>query len=74
MTWTHTINDSGELEVYDHAGSLVTTIPNDGTGFRLPSDILDVMHDECAARGWDLSDPWVAQTLKDAAFERVSAE
>jgi len=71
MTWSYTINDSGELEVYDHNGDLNTTLQNDGRGFRLPDDVLQAMGDTLDSEGWDLSSSWVRSTIKDALVEDI---
>lgn len=71
MTWTYKLTESGNLSVYDHADSHVTTLMNDSTGFRLPDDVLDVMGEELDAAGWDLTDSWVQQTVKDALIEDI---
>lgn len=47
MTWYYDIAaDSSEMDVYDHTGTLVKTIQNDGSGFRFPDDVLAVMREE----------------------------
>lgn len=40
------VDGGGEMEVYDHEGSLVATITNDGSGFRIPDRVISVMRDE----------------------------
>jgi len=46
MTWTYKLTDSSNLSVYDHTGSHITVVQNDGSGIRLPDDVVDVMRDE----------------------------
>lgn len=43
MTWTYSITDSADMEVYDHGGSLISTVKNDGEGIRLPTDVEEIM-------------------------------
>lgn len=74
MTWKYKLTDAGNLSVYDHAGNHATTVMNDRPGIRTPDDVLNVMHEECAARNWDLSDAYVVETIKDAAFERIEED
>lgn len=50
MTWTYSIaSDGSSMSVYDHTGTKVGSITNDGTGFDIPGDIHDVMADEIDA-------------------------
>lgn len=71
MTWSY-VSTGGDLEIYDHTGALVTTkLSGPHT---VPSDVLDEMHAQCAARNWDMNDSYVVETLKDAAFERIEAQ
>jgi len=47
MTWHYTtVNDGSEMVIYDHTGTEVTRLQNDGSGFLLPDDVTDVMRDE----------------------------
>jgi len=47
MTWTYEIEeDGGSMKIYDHNDTLMKTIENDGSGFRLPHDIFTVMREE----------------------------
>lgn len=47
MTWTYVIDsDASHLTIYDHTGSKVKTIENDGSGFKIPTDVTDTMREE----------------------------
>jgi len=46
MTWTYKITDSSNLSVYDHTGTHVAVVQNDGSGIRLPDDVQEVMRSE----------------------------
>lgn len=47
MTWHYDIaGDNSSMDIYDHTGTLVATLSNDGSGFGIPDDVLDVMVDE----------------------------
>lgn len=70
--WSYKVTDKGNLSVYDHTDSHVTTVMNGGTGVRVPDDVLSVMGDELDARGWDMSTAWVQQTVKDALLEDIA--
>lgn len=73
MTWHYTISDDFEtMTVYDHTGAEVATVANNGTGFRAPGDVLDVMRAEVMADGLSggLTDRQVA-ILLDAVFEDI---
>lgn len=74
MTWTYKITDKQNLSIYDHNGDHVTTVMNDGTGVVVPEDVLEAMGAELDARGWDLTDPYVQQTMKDALIEDISEQ
>jgi len=59
MTWTYKITDSSNLSVYDHTGAHVTVIQNDGSGIRLPDDVVDVMRSEAEdARANNNTERW----------------
>lgn len=61
MTWGY--YDTGDgFEVYDHTGSLVDTISYPVV---VPDDVLAVMNAEVEARGWDFTDSYVTETMKD---------
>lgn len=50
MTWNYQISDDGtSMDVYDHVGTLVATLQNNGSGFDVPDDILSIMADEIDA-------------------------
>lgn len=77
MTWYYDIAaDNSSMDVYDHTGALVASVPNDGSGFELPGDVLDVMHGEAVdafqAAGGTV-DQYVLYVLADAAFEQIEA-
>lgn len=62
MTWHYEVSaDSSELRVWDHTQDPATETPlttaqNDGSGFTLPGDVLDVMRSEAdAAQGSDIT-------------------
>jgi hypothetical protein len=59
MTWTYKLTDSSNLSVYDHTGSHITVVQNDGSGIRLPDDVVDVMRDEAeTARDNNNTERW----------------
>lgn len=62
------------MDVWDHDGTLVRTVPNDGEGFIFPGDILDIMYDEAIdsyqAAGSSV-DIRTLRILADAAFEQI---
>lgn len=74
MTWTYKLTDAGNLSVYDHTGSHVTTVMNDGSGVSVPDDVLSVIGDELDARGWDVSTPYVQETMKTALVEDIAEQ
>ncbi len=52
MTWYYDIAaDGSSMDVYDHAGTLIETLTNDGSGFTIPDDILEVMRSDHDAEG-----------------------
>jgi len=60
------------MHVYDHTGSLVETIENDGSGFHFPSDIFAVMRQEATkAREKGNIDRWrdIQTQIKSSAIE-----
>lgn len=74
MTWTYKFTNAGNLSVYDHNSTHVTTVMNDGSGVSVPDDVLSVMGAELDARGWDVSDPWVQATMKAALIEDIEVQ
>jgi len=59
MTWTYKITDAGNLSVYDHNDTHVTVVQNDGSGTRLPDDVIDVMREEAeTARANNNTERW----------------
>jgi hypothetical protein len=47
MTWTYQVSGGGDsMDIFDHTGALIKTVQNDGSGFSLPRDVLDVMRAE----------------------------
>lgn len=47
MTWYYDIaDDNSQMDIYDQTGTLVTTVDNDGSGFRIPGDVLEIMRQE----------------------------
>jgi len=59
MTWTYKLTDSSNLSVYDHTGTHVTVVTNDGSGIRLPDDVVAVMREEAeAARANNNTERW----------------
>lgn len=68
------VNGNAELEIYDHTDTLIRTLTNSGEGFAIPGDILKVMDEEAMAvvtSGGSLTDTYVLQTLRHAAFELI---
>lgn len=52
MTWKYDIAEDGSsMEIIDHKGNLVKTLQNDGSGFKIPDDILEVMKQEAKKNG-----------------------
>jgi len=49
MTWTYKLTDAGNCSVYDHTDTHVTVVQNDGSGIRIPDDVVDVMRQEAEA-------------------------
>ena len=74
MTWHHSVSSDGSsMDVWDHTGSLITTMQNDGSGFN-KNDVLDVMFDAAVAAYQDAGgtvDDYVLRCLADAAFEQI---
>jgi len=59
MTWTYKLTDADNCSVYDHTDTHVAVIQNDGSGIRLPDDVVDVMRDEAeAARDNNNTERW----------------
>lgn len=73
MTWTYKVTEAGNLSVYDHEGNHVTTRMNDGGGISLPGDVLEIIGDELDARGWDVTDRYVQETMKTALVEDIES-
>jgi hypothetical protein len=49
MTWKYHIADDGsKMDIYDHTGTIVKTIQNDGDGFLIPTDVTDLMRQEAS--------------------------
>jgi len=72
MTWYYTITEGGtDMDVYDHTGSRVTTLTNDGTGFQIPDDILDVMLEEFNQAMGQGQQSRALAIARDGAFENV---
>jgi len=46
MSWTYRLTDNANLSVYDHTGEHITVVQNDGSGIRLPDDVVSVMRAE----------------------------
>lgn len=75
MTWHYSISDDGSsMTVYDHTGAEVATVQNDGGGFRIPNDVLDVMYSEAIdaynGAGGTVNE-YSMLVLADAAFEQI---
>ena len=78
MTWYFNISaDKSQMDIYDHDGVLVSTIINDGSGYKtgkggIMNDVLDVMLSEAQAE-FQLNgfSPKVFKILRDAAFEQI---
>jgi len=46
MTWYYQIqDDNSRMDIYDHTGTNVQTLQNDGSGFSVPEDVHAVMRD-----------------------------
>ncbi|AFH21655.1 hypothetical protein OSG_eHP6_00110 [environmental Halophage eHP-6] len=59
MTWEYTTTNDGKMKIYDGNNNLISTIENDGSGFTIPQDILDVMRNEAQkAMNNDNLDRW----------------
>jgi len=59
MTWEYTTTNDGKMKMYDGNNNLISTIENDGSGFTIPQDILDVMRNEAQkAMNNDNLDHW----------------
>jgi len=60
MTWHYQIAEDGSvMEIYDHSGSLIQSIQNDGSGFTIPDDVTTVMRDEAErARSKNNTERW----------------
>ena len=75
MTWYYDIADGGgSMDVYDHTGSLAKTVENDGGGFSIPHDVLDIMFDAAVVAYNDAGgsvDDYALMCLADAAFEQI---
>lgn len=80
MTWHYRItDDQSTLEVWDHTqdpsvDAPLATVANDGRGFVLPGDVLDVMYDAAVAAYQDAGgsvDDYTLRVLADAAFEQI---
>jgi hypothetical protein len=67
MTWTYKLTDSENLTVYDHTGSQITVVQNDGSGIRLPGDVEEVMAEEVLSRDVDSLSKWQKATIIDLA-------
>jgi len=67
MTWTYKITDAGNLSVYDHSGTHVTVVQNDGSGIRVPDDVQECMMEELLTRGVSSLSDWQKATLVDLA-------
>lgn len=73
MTWYYDIStDRSSMDVYDHTGSLITTIANDGTGFSIPNDVLDVMYDELQTALSNNNNTRAIKISADAACEQIN--
>ncbi|QAS68876.1 hypothetical protein HFTV1-gp43 [Haloferax tailed virus 1] len=47
MTWTYELQDGGgQLVIYDHTDTAVSTVDNDGSGFDIHQHVMDVMEVE----------------------------
>lgn len=71
MTWEYELTADGDLSVYDHNGDPVTTRQNDGSGFTIPDEVLEIIGVELNNQGWDITDPWVQETMKTALVEDI---
>ena len=67
MTW---YLDPSTGDVYDHTGSVVTTLSEP---YQVPDDVLAVIGDELDALVWDLSQTYVQNAMRDALTERIEA-
>jgi len=68
MTWTWTLTEASELEVYDHNGNHVTTVvTNDDSGYRIPDDIEECMMEVILSQGVGTLSKWQKATLVDLA-------
>jgi len=70
--WRYEISDGGaKMDIYDHTGSAVKRIENDGSGFTT-ADVLQAMEDEVMAEGLSggLSERQIV-ILRDAVFEHI---
>jgi len=71
MTWYYEISsDSRSADVYDHTGTLITTIDNNGTGFS-KQDVLEVMHSELHAALSNSNSSRAIEIAADAACEQI---
>lgn len=72
MAWNYALAaDNSSMDVYDHTGALITTYQNDGSGFSIPGDVLDVMHSELQAALSNGKTDRAISIAADAACEQI---
>lgn len=72
MTWYYDISqDRSSMDVYDHTGSLVETVQNDGGGFKPKPDVLAVMEADVRGSGFDSLTRRQKIIMLEAIFENI---
>jgi len=77
VTWRYEVADNGsELRVWDHTqdpatDAPLTTVQNDGSGVRIPGNVLDVMQSEYATATENGNTDRRIKCAANAAFEQI---
>lgn len=77
MSWEYSIADDGSLlKVWDHnqdpaTDTPIATVQNDGGGFNIPGDILNVMQSEYATATENNNTDRRIKCASNAAFEQI---
>jgi len=61
------------MDIYDHTGTLITTLQNDGSGFQPERDVLQVMESEIRSAGLDILSGRQKTIMLDAMFLNIEA-